>query len=299
MQIQAINKNTNFKGLFTDKTSQNGGNWRMEYSPYSWEYKNGKISTMADQADLFIASSHLPDNEKIFETKNGKMSAKDILGTEFYYQYEDGRMRKTITEVPAMNREDSLTVLSNKLGKFIEMKKEALRELQLKMSDLKGYIERDSMRFDNYSIDYDNGGWFSIADNPRSENKASMVYENNHIVRNALDMHKNIEDYIKIRDSKDDVIELQKSKLAERNQLRDARLKGKLIDISRRDIYDPNKALWEAMHNIKAAADKLIALPHKTISVQEILKAIGGKVKETDVPKLAVNYVDKLIKYCV
>ena len=45
MKIQAINTNTNFKGLFTDKSAQNNGNWRMEYQPYSWESNNtGKMA---------------------------------------------------------------------------------------------------------------------------------------------------------------------------------------------------------------------------------------------------------------
>ena len=39
MKINAIN-NTNFRGLFTDKSSQNGSNWKMEYSPYAWESPN-------------------------------------------------------------------------------------------------------------------------------------------------------------------------------------------------------------------------------------------------------------------
>ena len=48
MKIQAINTNTNFKGLFTDKSAQNNGNWRMEYRrtagkaiiPEKWQIKN-------------------------------------------------------------------------------------------------------------------------------------------------------------------------------------------------------------------------------------------------------------------
>ena len=69
-----------------------------------------------------------------------------------------------------------------------------------------------------------------------------------------------------------------------------------MIDISRRDIYDPNKALWSALQNIKEAAEKYVSLPHKTISVQEILKAVGTKAKKVDIPKLAVQYVDTLIQ---
>ena len=119
MKINVIS-NTNFRGLFTDKSAQNGGNWKMEYSPYSWESKNFKLdSTMADQGDVDILGTCLPDNEKIYTEQNGRKSAKDILGTEFYYEYDNGKVRKTITEVPAMNRQDSLRVYNSKLEKFL------------------------------------------------------------------------------------------------------------------------------------------------------------------------------------
>ena len=50
----------------------------------------------------------------------------DILGTTSYYKTYDGRMRRTIDEMPAMNREDSLKVLDKKLGKFLEQKQDRL-----------------------------------------------------------------------------------------------------------------------------------------------------------------------------
>ena len=54
MKINAIN-NTNFKGLFTNKSSQNGGNWKMEYSPYAWESRNWyNLSKMDIQRDIDI-----------------------------------------------------------------------------------------------------------------------------------------------------------------------------------------------------------------------------------------------------
>ena len=42
---------------------------------------------------------------------------------------------------------------------------------------------------------------------------------------------------------------------------------------------------------MKEAADKYVSLPHKTISVQEILNNIGKDIK----PKIAIEYVDYLI----
>ena len=144
MKINAIS-NTNFKGLFTDKSAQNGGNWKMEYSPYAWEAKYFKIdSKMANQENIDIFGTCLPDNEKIYTNENGKKSAKDILGTEFYYEYENGKVRKTITEVPAMNRENSLKVYNKKLDKFLKMKKDKSEEIKRALRQDEDYIKNDT-----------------------------------------------------------------------------------------------------------------------------------------------------------
>ena len=67
MRIQAINTNTNFKGLFTNKSNENGGNWKMEYQPYSWEKNaDGDIGYMANKERVDVYASRLPDNEEIF-----------------------------------------------------------------------------------------------------------------------------------------------------------------------------------------------------------------------------------------
>ena len=96
MKIQAINTNTNFKGLFTDKSAQNNGNWRMEYQPYSWESNN--TGKMANKERIDIYANMLPDNEEIY-TKNKGYYAEtsgDILGTTSYYKTYDGRMLSLI-----------------------------------------------------------------------------------------------------------------------------------------------------------------------------------------------------------
>ena len=148
MKINAIS-NTNFRGLFTDKSAQNGGNWKMEYSPYAWESKQGWVidSKMANQSDIDVFGTCLPDNEKIYTEKNGRKSAKDILGTEFYYEYQDGKVRKTITEVPAMNREESLRVYNGKLQKFLGMKEEKAESIKKTVSDSVKKLENEPADF--------------------------------------------------------------------------------------------------------------------------------------------------------
>ena len=147
MKIQAIN-NTNFKGLFTDASGINGGNWRMEYSPYSWESNN--TGKMANQTDIDVYAKNLPDNDKIYtyDLSTRRKSARDILGTEFYFENADGKMRRTITEVPEMNREDSLRVLDKKLGIFLEDKQKLRAELE-------GTVAPKSKAFFEESSGYD------------------------------------------------------------------------------------------------------------------------------------------------
>ena len=295
MKINAIN-NTNFKGLFTNKSSQNGGNWRMEYSPYAWESKNGWTidSKMARQCDIDVFGTCLPNNEKIYTEKNGRKSAKDILGTEFYYEYDNGKVRKTITEVPAMNREDSLKVYNQKLNKFLEMKKEKAESMENAVANATKNLDDDAEMFYSRADDLKNsyfGRSYTTKDSSRMmENKFNKVKDS------LEDVTKQFKDYAHLRDSSDRVKQYIYDNEKEISLLSEKRKAGKLIDISRRDIYDPNKALWSALQNIKEAAEKYVSLPHKTISVQEILKAVGTKAKKVDIPKLAIQYVDSLIQ---
>ena len=295
MKINAIS-NTNFRGLFSNKSAQNGGNWRMEYSPYAWESKNGwEIdSKMANQNNIDIFGTCLPDNEKIYTEKNGKKSAKDILGTEFYYEYNNGKVRKTITEIPAMNREDSLKVYNNKLEKFLEMKKEKAESMEKAVANATQNLDDDAETFYTRADDLKN----SYFGRSYSTEDSSKVMENkfNKVKDSLEDVTKQFKDYANLRDSSDRVKQRIYDNENEINLLSQKRKAGKLIDISRRDIYDPNKALWSALQNIKEAAEKYVSLPHKTISVQEILKAVGTKAKSADIPKLAIQYVDTLIK---
>lgn len=296
MKINVIS-NTNFRGLFTDKSAQNGGNWKMEYSPYSWESKNFKLdSTMADQGDVDILGTCLPDNEKIYTEQNGRKSAKDILGTEFYYEYDNGKVRKTITEVPAMNREDSLRVYNSKLEKFLEMKKEKAENIEKTVVDATKNLDDDVDAFYDRADDLEKG-YFT-----RHYTTAGSSYVMKKKYRKVVDALENVTKqfkyYTDLRDSSDFVKKYIAENAKEISLLSQKRKAGKLIDISRRDVYDPNKALWNAMQNIKEAAEKYVSLPHKTISVQEIIKAISekAKVKNAEIPKLAIQYVDTLIK---
>ena len=292
MKINAIN-NTNFKGLFTNKSSQNGGNWKMEYSPYAWESRNWyNLSKMDIQRDIDIFGTVLPDNEKIYTDKYGRKSAKDILGTEFYYE-QDGKIRKTITEVPAMNRENSLKVYNRKLQKFLEMKSQKMDAITEAIRNIPNGFYDMSSKFNERADDIKK---MYIRRVYSLEGSSDVMSEQYNKMRNsAMNAVDQFETYKNLNESKDYV----KNHIAENDKeialLSEKRKAGKLIDISRRDIYDPNKKFWEALQNMKEATDKFVALPHKTISVKEILKKIGDGVKKADIPNEAIRYVDYLI----
>lgn len=290
MKINAIN-NTNFKGLFTNKSTND--NWRMEYSPYSWESNN--TSKMVPKQKFNIYDSILPDNEEYYIKGSGfAESSKDILGTESYYVSHDGKMRKTITEMPAMNREESLNILDKKLDKFMEIKNIAMSAIKKDTELVKSSTIKSEQRFIDYYNDTQSG--FFRRENPIQSSCTKMKYEFDNVRNNTVQLYNNLNNYIKLRDSYETIKKQQATNESEIKLLKELRSKNQLIDISRRDIYDPNKALWDALQDIKKVIGKFVCLPHKTISVEEILKMVGPKVKNADIPQKAIEYVDVLIR---
>ena len=253
MKINAIN-NTNFRGLFTDKSSQNGGNWKMEYSPYAWESRNWyNLSKMDIQRDIDIFGTVLPDNEKIYTDKYGRKSAKDILGTEFYYE-QDGKIRKTITEVPAMNREDSLRVYNSKLQKFLEMKSNKLASIAQTIIDIPNGFTDMCSKFNERARDIKQGYFARSYTLEGSSNEMTTQFDN--MTRSANKAVDEFKQYKSMRESMDFVKKYIAENDKEIELLSEKRNAGKLIDISKRDTYYPNKKLWQALQNIKEAVDK-------------------------------------------
>lgn len=193
MKIQAINTNTNFKGLFTDKSAQNNGNWRMEYQPYSWESNN--TGKMANKERIDIYANMLPDNEEIY-TKNKGYYAEtsgDILGTTSYYKTYDGRMRRTIDEMPSLNREDSLKVLDKKLGKFLEQKQELRKELEKQLTTRDANVTDAIKQYDHWSnqhqegYEYGQGLWQKSEGMSRMQTAKNHMDQNHAVIKNSLD----------------------------------------------------------------------------------------------------------------
>ena len=288
MKIQAINTNTNFKGLFTDKSAQNNGNWRMEYQPYSWESNN--TGKMANKERIDIYANMLPDNEEIY-TKNKGYYAEtsgDILGTTSYYKTYDGRMRRTIDEMPAMNREDSLKVLDKKLGK-----QELRKELEANFDRQTLAIRSSSDNYNIASYELDNTFW------TKKNIKNNMDNAARELKNNADIMYQNSQNYIKLMGSIDAVRQTKENGQKEIKQIEELRKSGKLIDISRRDIPNPNEALKQALADIRAAAGKFLCLPHKLMSMDEILKIVNPRNLSSGYDNEIMHHIEKLIKRTV
>ena len=293
MKIQAINTNTNFKGLFTDKSAQNNGNWRMEYQPYSWESNN--TGKMANKERIDIYANMLPDNEEIY-TKNKGYYAEtsgDILGTTSYYKTYDGRMRRTFDEMPAMNREDSLKVLDKKLGKFLEQKQELRKELEANFDRQTLAIRSSSDNYNIASYELDNTFW------TKKNIKNNMDNAARELKNNADIMYQNSQNYIKLMGSIDAVRQTKENGQKEIKQIEELRKSGKLIDISRRDIPNPNEALKQALADIRAAAGKFLCLPHKLMSMDEILKIVNPRNLSSGYDNEIMHHIEKLIKRTV
>ena len=293
MKIQAINTNTNFKGLFTDKSAQNNGNWRMEYQPYSWESNN--TGKMANKERIDIYANMLPDNEEIY-TKNKGYYAEtsgDILGTTSYYKTYDGRMRRTIDEMPSLNRDDSLKVLDKKLGKFLEQKQELRKELEANFDRQTLAIRSSSDNYNIASYELDNTFW------TKKNIKNNMDNAARELKNNADIMYQNSQNYIKLMGSIDAVRQTKENGQKEIKQIEELRKSGKLIDISRRDIPNPNEALKQALADIRAAAGKFLCLPHKLMSMEEVLKIVNPRNLSSGYNNEIMHHIEKLIKRTV
>ena len=293
MKIQAINTNTNFKGLFTDKSAQNNGNWRMEYQPYSWESNN--TGKMANKERIDIYANMLPDNEEIYTKNKGYYAETSgaILGTTSYYKTYDGRMRRTIDEMPAMNREDSLKVLDKKLGKFLEQKQELRKELEANFDRQTLAIRSSSDNYNIASYELDNTFW------TKKNIKNNMDNAARELKNNADIMYQNSQNYIKLMGSIDAVRQTKENGQKEIKQIEELRKSGKLIDISRRDIPNPNEALKQALADIRAAAGKFLCLPHKLMSMDEILKIVNPRNLSSGYDNEIMHHIEKLIKRTV
>ena len=306
MRIQAINTNTNFKGLFTKKSNENGGNWKMEYQPYSWEKNaDGDIGYMANKERVDVYASRLPDNEEIFtrETYYAKESSKDILGTESYFLGYDDKMRRTIDEKPAMNREDSLKVLKKKYEVFLDMKKDEKNALERGLSAHKDAAETTLREYGVASSSQANGYEYGQGFMQKGEGlrrmynaKFDMDAANAKLGRNFDDLYNHTKKYTKLTNSMLNARDY-KDKIAEEiDTIKGLRESGKLIDISSRTADKPNAPLEAALNDIRASMGKFICLPHRLITFNEVLRVVNPRNIEGNCKGQFINFVEDIIR---
>jgi len=286
MKINAIT-NTNFKGLFTDRTKENNGNWRMEYRPYSWE------TPKANKVQIDIFSPTLPDNEEIYINEPNLKISKDIFGTKSYIKdttYGLDILRIDITDMPSMDLEESLKVKDKKLTMFLKMKQDEMKKLKSALDDRMPNIEQVSKAHYTYANDIDEPwGFHTFSVSDRAQGVRQNFRKMEQIAKeNVQDFKK----YIKLSESSDAVRKTKDEIFEELINIEEAKSKGLLIDISRRDIQACNEPLHKALQNIEKAKGKLVALSNGIITIDEIIKAVG---KDFNIHK-AIDFVEKLMQ---
>lgn len=291
MKIEPI-ANTNFRGLFVDKTSQNQGNWRMEYHPYSWENQN--TSTMSNKEKINIFAGNLPDNEEIYKVGQ-RESSSDILGTEsYYYDKSTSRMRSKIDVMPAMTREESLRVKHKKLDKFIELKENLKYILSRDIEAVYAQAQQSSSNYDSYATDFDRGFWSSARTS--KDNKNLMDAAKSDIMDDMQTLYIKSKQHFELDSSINAVKMAQKHYAAEIEELEQARKENMLIDISRRNVNDANQPLLFALRTLKTYTDKLVVLPNKIVSLKEFADILAKHNVNITVKSEVEKYIDLLIK---
>ena len=134
----------------------------------------------------------------------------------------------------------------------------------------------------------------------RMQTAKNHMDQNHAVVKNSLDSTAdNAKNYIKLMGSIDAVRQTKENGQKEIKQLEELRKSGKLIDISRRDIPNPNEALKQALADIRAAAGKFLCLPHKLMSMEEVLKIVNPRNLSSGYNNEIMHHIEKLIKRTV
>lgn len=260
MKVQSI-ASTTFQGIYKEIL----GSKKLEYKPYSWERNSQDMFGAATFTKINLQGTVLPDNTDLQTIFNPNAQEKEILTTS------------------AMDRETSLIEKNKKWNTFLERKLEARQQLENKMT-----IQQKVIAAANYTYN-----------NTQDSNKKDFAQA---LASDNSQQHFNIlKKYISLRDSIESIKDTRNSELLEIEKLKNARENGQLIDISRRDIKNPDKSLIDEIAkmiktNTLNQSKKLIALPHKTITVQEVLKSLAAMGKDNNISQNFVKYIGYVIK---
>lgn len=292
MKVLPINR-LNFKGELTD-TSKNGI-WSVKYRPYSWEKPDDFF--INNSKSFSLTDTKLPDNEWVLgKTEGPRVYTTDILGTVLDYQERlcsDTRTVVPVSEVgPSMNLEESLMVLEKKLRAFLGLKEKRMLDLKKEIDEAESEFHEISQKHFKFAIDINRPwGRHKFEKYEREIGVLGAFNEVHYLVKSNLEKFKL---YTELAESQKPIWQKINWIKTQLQAIRDAKATDSLIDISRRDVENPNGPLKEALWCLEEARGKLVALPKKTIPVADIIKAIGKDITMEEV----IKFVENIMKKC-
>ena len=283
MRINAINNQRTFKGLFIDRSKENGGNWKMEYRPYSWELEDGK-PVMKNKKKINYQAPKLPNNEEnFFINSNNVEVSQDIFGTTSYYkcppERNNGKMRSRIDMGMPMNREESLNVYLKKMEKFNKDKRSMLTHELKSPVDFTPVMIAYENEFKDALSRYNNDR--GIFGGVKTENVSNMVNKTKLLYERAKELYKNAMRYINVSETipqtEKEITQIKK----ELSLIEQAKKDKNYIDISNRSINNADEPLIKYLDEMVLSGkpvseyNKLIALPASTRWLKDIFSSLN------------------------
>lgn len=283
MRINAINNQRTFKGLFIDRSKENGGNWKMEYRPYSWELEDGK-PVMQNKKKINYQAPKLPNNEEnFFINSNNVEVSQDIFGTTSYYkcppERNNGKMRSRIDVGKPMNREESLNVYLKKMEKFNKDKRSMLTHELKSPVDFTPVMIAYENEFKDALSRYNNDR--GIFGGVKTENVSNMVNKTKLLYERAKELYKNAMRYINVSETipqtEKEITQIKK----ELSLIEQAKKDKNYIDISNRSINNADEPLIKYLDEMVLSGkpvseyNKLIALPASTRWLKDIFSSLN------------------------
>ncbi len=283
MRINAINNQRTFKGLFIDRSKENGGNWKMEYRPYSWELEDGK-PVMQNKKKINYQAPKLPNNEEnFFINSNNVEVSQDIFGTTSYYkcppERNNGKMRSRIDVGMPMNREESLNVYLKKMEKFNKDKRSMLTHELKSPVDFTPVMIAYENEFKDALSRYNNDR--GIFGGVKTENVSNMVNKTKLLYERAKELYKNAMRYINVSETipqtEKEITQIKK----ELSLIEQAKKDKNYIDISNRSINNADEPLIKYLDEMVLSGkpvseyNKLIALPASTRWLKDIFSSLN------------------------
>ena len=321
MRVNPVNF-TNFKGVYKEVIKENGEKDYF-YRPYSWELiqkgflgNNAMYYAKGSNCDYIepysVYDDFLPNNElksiDLSDRENHLTGYTDVFGTVVDYPASYSKIRPS--HYDTMNREESLEVYSDKMKAFLMEKRAQLKNFEEKQRKIN--LVNDEELYSSFSKFVP-----GLSYTPFYKNFAKNIQITESNIYNSANI---VRSYFKTEDK---IFNMEK----EIKLLREARLQGKLIDISNRSVEDPNKPAWEYVngfiqdiyegsepkkvqelnvYNKTNYTDKVLALPHKTVLMKDFLKEVlearsyksfyyNPQETVKNLPKYVVEHIDYII----